>query len=69
MKKSLDKDGMGKMKTKTYFVVFLNARSTLELMLCNRKPNKVSISNFVQFRLQSMSSKVEQAFEEEIKVI
>ena len=29
------KDGVGKMKTKTYFVVFSKARSILELMLCN----------------------------------
>ena len=29
--------------------------------------NKVSISNFVKFRLQSMSSKIEQAFEKTTK--
>ena len=30
------KVGVGKRKTKTYFVLFSNARSILELMLCNR---------------------------------
>ena len=43
-----------KMKKNTYFVIFLNASSIL---------NKVSISNFVKFRLQSMSFKIERVFE------
>ena len=35
------KVGAGKMKIKTYFVLFLNARSILELMLCNQKLPKL----------------------------
>ena len=46
------------MKTKT----FSNARSFSKLMLCNRNL-KVSIYNFVKFRLQSLSSKIKRAFE------
>ena len=37
------KDGVGKMKTKTYFVVFSNARSVLELMVCNQNLTKFNI--------------------------
>ena len=47
------------MKTKTFFKCSLNFRAhapQLEL-------NKVSILDFVKFQLQSMSLKVEQAFE------
>ena len=40
-KTNLGKDGVGKMKTKTYFVVFSNACSILELMLCNRNLTKL----------------------------
>ena len=35
------KDGVGKRKTKTYFVVFSNAFSILELMLCNTNLTKL----------------------------
>ena len=33
--------GVGKMKIKTYFVLFSNARSILKLMLCNRNLTKL----------------------------
>ena len=51
---------VGKLKIKTYFVLFSNARSILEL-------TKVSISNFVNIELQRISSKIEQAFEKRTK--
>ena len=40
-KKNNVKVGIGKMKTKTFFVLFSNARSILELMLCNRNLTKL----------------------------
>ena len=67
VQKNHGKDGVGKMKKKTYFVVLSKARSILELMLCNRNLTKRSISNFVKFRLQSISSKIERAFEKTTK--
>ena len=58
--------GAGKMKIKAYFVIFkcsLNFRAhALQSEL-----NNVSILNFVKFLLQSMSSKIEQAFEKTAK--
>ena len=41
MPKNYVKVGVGKMKTKTFFVVISNARSILELMLCN--PNLTNL--------------------------
>ena len=40
-KKNHSKDGVGEMKTKTYFVVSSKACSILELMLCNRNLTKL----------------------------
>ena len=51
------------------FVVFSNARSILELMLCNRNLTKFEYSNFVKFRLQSMSYKIKRAFEKTTKYV
>ena len=56
------KVGVGKMKIKTLFVRFCQ-------ILANSRQSelsKVSISNFVNFRLQSMSSKIERAFEKKV---
>ena len=46
---------VAKIRTKTFFVICHHALQS-EL-------NKVSISNFNKFRLQSLSSKIERAFE------
>ena len=40
VQKNHGKDGVGKIKTKTYFGVFSKARSILELMLCNQNLTK-----------------------------
>ena len=37
----------GKMKTKTFFGLFFNARSILELMLCNRNLTKLVYQTLV----------------------
>ena len=55
-KKNYVKVGFGKMKIKTCSLNFWAHTLQLEL-------SKVSISKFVKFDLQSMSSKIEQAFE------
>ena len=53
----------------TFSLIFMEnfARSILELMLYNRK--KVWYTNFVRFRLESMSFKIEQEFEKRTKKI
>ena len=48
------------MKTKTWFVCFF--KCTLNFR-ANALQSEVSISYFVKFRLQSMSFKIERAFE------
>ena len=67
MKKNHDKDGVGKMKTKTYFCCFFKGLLDLRAHALQSEINKVSISNLVKFRLQSMSSKIEPAFEKTTK--
>ena len=62
-KKNDVKVGVGKLKTKTYFVFFSNARPILRALALQSELNKVSISNFVRFQLQHISSKIERAFE------
>ena len=78
------KVGVCKMKTKTYFVIFSDACSILELMFCRlhyttlsaafiqlclqSELNKVSISNYVKFQFQRISSEVERAFEKMTKL-
>ena len=49
------------------FVIFSNARTILELMLCNGNLTKLDILTL--FRLQSLSSKIEQAFEKITKYV
>ena len=66
--KNCVKDGVGKMKRKTYFFPFffklsLNFRAHALLS----ELDKVSKSNFVKYWLQSMSSKIERAFKKRIK--
>ena len=41
--------------------------SFFQMLALQSELNKVSISNFVKFKLQSMSSKTEQAFEKRTK--
>ena len=61
-RKNYVKLGVGKMKTKAFFVIFkcsLNFRAHA----LQSKLNKFSISNFVKFQLQIMRSKIERASE------
>ena len=55
--------GIGKMKTKTWFVNFFKCSLNFRAHALKLKHNKVSISNFIKFRLQIMSSKIERVFE------
>ena len=41
------------MKTKTFFIVFLNARSILELMLCNQNLTKLAVDS-VEFHWRTL---------------
>ena len=50
------------MKTKTFFVLFSNARSNFQAHDL-QSDLKVSKSNFVESRLQSMSFEIQPAFE------
>ena len=45
LKKNYVKVGVGIRKTKTFFVLFLNALSILELMLCNQNLTKLVYQN------------------------
>ena len=63
MRKNDPKVEIGKIKTNTWFVCFLKCMLNYRAHALQSKLNKVSISNFVLFRLQSMSFKIEQAFE------
>ena len=42
------KVGIGKMKTKTFFVLFTNARSILEVMLCHWNLTKLVYQTFLR---------------------
>ena len=53
---------LAKWRQKHGLFVFSNARSNLRDHALQSELNKDSISNFVKFELQSMSSKVERAF-------
>ena len=55
------------MKTKTYFVVFFKGSLNFRAHALQSELNKGIISSFVKFRLQSMSSKIERAFEKTTK--
>ena len=52
------------MKTKTFFALFSNTHSIGGIELTYLKSMKLG-SNFVKFQLQSISSKIEQAFKKE----
>ena len=49
-KKNDAKVELGKMKIKTYFVLFSNARSILELMFCNRNLTKLVNPTFLSLK-------------------
>ena len=51
------------MKIKTWFVRFFKCSLNFRAHALQLELSKVSISNFVKFELQSMSSKIERAFE------
>ena len=51
-------DGFGKMKTKTYFVVFSNARSGLELMLCNQNLTELVYQTLLSSDCRALALKV-----------
>ena len=61
--KSVVQVGVGKMKTKNIFCPFFKYSLNFRANALQSELNKVSISNFVKFRMQSMSSKIERAFE------
>ena len=62
-KKSYVLVGFGKMKIKTWFVRFFKCLLNFRAHALQSELSKVSIFNFVKFELQSMSSKIERAFE------
>ena len=55
------------MKTKNIFCCFFKGLLNYRGHTLQSELKKVSISNFGKFRLQSMSSKIEQAFEKTTK--
>ena len=57
------KVGVGKMKIKAWFVCFFKSSLNFKAHALQSELRKVSIYNFVKFQLQSMSSKIERAFE------
>ena len=63
MRKNYVKVGGGKMKIKTWFVCFFKYLLNFNGHALQLELSKVSISNFVMFGLQSMSSEIQQAFE------
>ena len=54
--------GVGKIKIKTWFVCFFKCLLNFRAHALQSELSKFSIFNFVEFRLQSMSSKIEIAF-------
>ena len=54
---------LGKMKIKTWNVCFFKCSLNFRAHALQSELNKVSISNFSKFQLQSNSSNIEQAFE------
>ena len=56
--------GIDKIKTKkTWYVCFLKCSLNFRAHALQSELRKISISNFVKFQLQSMSFKIELAFE------
>ena len=66
-KKHYFKVRIGKIKTKNIFCPFFKCSLNFRAYALQSEPSKVSISNFVKFILQSMSSEIERAFEKRIK--
>ena len=56
------------MKIKTWFVRFFKCSLNFRAHALQSELSKTSISNFVKFELQSMSSKIERAFEKTNKI-
>ena len=56
------------MKIKAWFVYFFKYMLNFEAHALQSELNKGSVSNFLKFQLQSMSSKIERAFEKIIKI-
>ena len=65
LRKNDPKVWIGKIKTKTWFVCFFKCLLNFTAHALQSELNKVSISNFVKLQLQSMSSKIEQAFKKQ----
>ena len=57
------KVGVGKMKIKTWFVRFFKCSFVLRVGAVIFELDEVSISNFVKFRFQRMTLKIEGVFE------
>ena len=51
------------MKTNTFFCPFFKCSFNFKAHALQSEPNKDRLSNFVKFQLQSLSCKIEQAFE------
>ena len=68
MKKYNPKVEIDKMKTKTWFVCFFKCMLNLRAYVLQSELNKVSISNFVKFRLKSLGFKIEREFEKKKKM-
>ena len=62
------KVGVGKMKTKTYFVVFSNAHSILELMLCNRNLTKLDILTLLSSDCKALALKLSKHLKKKKKI-
>ena len=63
MRKNYHKVGLDIMKTKTWFVHFFKCLLNFRAQVRQSELKKFIISNFVKFRLHSMRSKIERAFE------
>ena len=50
---------------KKHILLFFKGSLNFRANTLQSEPNKVSITNFVKFQLQSMSSKIEQAIEKQ----
>ena len=67
MPKNYVKVGIGIMKTKTYVVLFFKCSLNFEANALQLELTKVRISTLVKFERQSMSFKIEGAFEKRTK--
>ena len=69
MQKNDPEARIGKTKTKTWFNRFFKCLLSFRAHALQSSLNKGSLSKFVKFRLQSMSSKLERAFEKTNKIV